>query len=182
MAYKNKRGVVTVMLFFFVFFALFVVVIAGTAFYGLETFNDVANLTDFTVGNISFSETYQDGLGQGLSTIISTLSTISFALLIGMIIVMMIVGFRQQNQNRTWIVVDIGIIIVAFIAAVYISIMFNSFINSNDVFLDVYSISLQRSSAFLLNLPFIVAITGGLVILITYIPFKKKTPNVLEFN
>lgn len=185
MVFRNKRGIITVMLIFFVFFALFVVIIAGTAFYGLETFHDVGgNITGITVGNVSFAETYQDTLGGGLQTLIGTLSTSALALLLGMIIVMLIVGFRVPKHNRVWIILDIFIIIVAFIVAVYISIVFSSFINSSETFLNIYSGELQKSSTFLLNLPFIIAITGGLIIIVHYVTFKSggKTPNVLEFN
>lgn len=177
-----KKGFTSIMLIFFVFFAFFVVVFAGVTFYGMETFRDASNITDFQVGNVSFSETYENTLGQGLETVISTLSTVSFALLLGMIIVMLIIGFKTRDKNRLWVILDIFIIIVAFVTAVYISITFNSFINSNEIFLDIYSIDIQKSSAFLLNLPLVIAVVGGLIILATYIPFKRKEPNVLEFN
>lgn len=185
MVLRNRRGMVTFMLIFFVFFSVFVVIIAGTAFYGLETFDSVAgNITGITAGNISFETTYQESLGAGLRTVLSTLSTISIALIIGMIIVMMIVGFKLSNQNKLWIILDILIIVVAFIAAVYISQIFSSFINSDPIFLDIYSTDLQKSSTFILNLPFVIAIAGGLIMIITYIPLKRRSrsANVLEFN
>ena len=183
MVYRNKGGFTTVMLIFFVFFVLFVVIIAGTSFYAFETFHNVgANLTGINIGNVSFEQTYQDTLGRGLQAVISTLSTASFALILGMIIIMILIGAKFPNQNKTWIILDIFIVIVAFITAVYISIIFNSFINSSEVFLDIYSIDLQRSSTFLLNLPLIVAIVGGIIMILTYVPFKRKDPRVLEFN
>ncbi len=184
MVYKNKRGITSIMLIFFVFFCLFTVVIAGTVFFGLETFDNVASsIRDINIGDQSFEETYDNTLGAGLKTVINTISISAITLLLGMIIVMIIVGVKVPNQNRLWIALDIFIIVVAFILSVYISIEFNSFINSNSTFLDIYSVDLQRASTFLLNLPFIIAIVGGLIMLVTYIPFKRRVPQVLEpFN
>ncbi|HEC66148.1 MAG TPA: hypothetical protein ENI23_12715 [bacterium] len=184
MAFRNKRGLISLMLIFFIFFALFVMIIAGTAFYGIETFDNAArNITGMNVGNVSFSDTYEDTLGRGLRTVLSTLSTISMALILGMIIVMLIIGFKMPKQNKLWIILDLFIIVVAFIAAVYISVIFNDFINSSETFLNIYSVDLQKPSTFLLNLPFVIAIVGGLIILATYVSSRGgKEPNVLEFN
>jgi len=183
MVYRNRRGVVTLMLIFFIFFALFTVVIAGTALYGFETFDStLSNLSGINIGNVSFEESYNDTIGRGLKTVISTFSTVSFALVLGMIIVMLVIGFKSSKDNKLWIVLDVFIIVVAFATSVYISIAFSSFINSSSTFLDIYSVDLQRTSTFLLNLPFVIAIIGAMIILVTYIPFKRKDPRVLEFN
>lgn len=184
MVYKNKKGFVNLMLLFFVFFVFIVLVIAGTAFYGLDTFEEVASgVTGLTIGNVSYEETYQQTLGQGLQTVISIVSATSFAMILGMIIVMLIIGFKTEDKNKYWAILDLFIIVVAFIAAVYISGTFDSYINSNQIFLDIYSIELQRPAAFLLNLPLIVTIVGAIVVLVTYIPLKRRgEPNVLQFN
>lgn len=175
---------ITLMLIFFIFFAFFIVVFAGTAFYGLNVFHNAAsNLTDITIGNISFEDTYDDTLGAGLETVISTLSKMSFALVLGMIVVMLIIGFKMPHTNKLWIILDIFIIVVAFIVAVYLTIIFNSFINSDDIFLDIYSTQIQSASTYLLNLPLVITVVGALIMIVTYISRKKRTPpNVLEFQ
>lgn len=181
MAY-NKKGFITLMLIFFIFIAFFLLIILGTFFYGFELFNDVFGEINITIGDQNFSQEYKKTLGRGFEASLNMIVTSSITLLLGMVIMMLLVAYRFKSDKYILIPLDIFIIIFSFIVAVYIQIAFNSFINVNETFLDIYSIDLQLASRFLLNLPIIVTITGALIMLVNYLPLKKREPNVLQFT
>lgn len=177
-----KRGFITLMLVFFIFIAFFLVIILGVFFYGFELFNDAFGEINITLGDQNFSEEYNRTLGRGFEASLNMIVTSSIALLFGMVIIMFLVSYKFRSNNYILIPLDIFIITVSFIVAVYIQGSFDSFINVNETFLDIYSIDLQLASRFLLNLPIIVTISGALIMLVNYLPLKKKEPNVLQFN
>ncbi len=178
----NKKGFITLMLVFFVFIAFFLLIILGVFFFGFELFNNAFGDLNITLGNQSFSEEYNKTLGRGFEASLNMIVTSSIFLLLGMVVVMLLVSYRFRSNNYILIPLDIFIIIFAFILAVYLQGAFDSFINVNETFLDIYSIDLQLASRFLLNLPAVVTITGALIMLVTYLPLKKREPNVLQFT
>lgn len=179
---SNKRGFATLMLVFFIFVAFFLLIIMGSFFYGFELFHEVAGGINVTIGNVSFSEEYGSSLGNGFEGALNMIVTSSITVLFGMIAVMLLVAYKFRSDRYILIPLDVFIIIAAFITAVYVSGYFESFINANEIFLDIYSIDLSKASTFVLNLPIIVAVTGALIMLATYLPLRKKEPNVLQFN
>jgi len=180
---ESKGGFVTITLFFFVFFALMVVFILGIGFYGFEIADTLmGDISGLNIGNTSFEETYDETLGLGFQSFLNSLTWMATLLIFGMMFVMMLVGFLIPKGNRMLVVLDIFIIVGAFIVAVYISNAFDSFININEDFLNVYSEDFNTPSTLLLRLPIITTIVGILIMLITYLPFKKKEPVVSEFN
>ena len=80
----------------------------------------------------------------------------------------------MEKENRLLIVLDIFIIIAAFIVAVVLAQSFETFINSDPVFLDIYSTDFSRPSKFILNLPIYVAIIGLLIMDVRSIPLKRR--------
>ncbi len=179
---RSKRGFTTLLLFFFIAISFIIVVIFGTFFYGLEVYDNVSRNITLELGDINFTSTYADTLGSGISATLNALTISAMAIIAGMIIVMLLISFRFKQNNTLLIVLDIFIIIVAFVAAIYISQSFDTFINSSSEFLDIYSVDFDRPSRFILNLPTIVAILGALMMMINYIPiFKRGEPNVLQF-
>lgn len=181
---ESKRGFTTFMLIFFITFSFVAVIAIGVLFYGLSQFSSLlSQIPDFTLGNVSFNETYTETLGRAFSSTLASLSNMATSLVIGMVLVMLILGYSLREKQKLLIIVDIVIIIIAFIFAVYISSTFNTFINSDPIYLDVYSTEIQDASTYLLNLPIFISIIGVLIILVTYLPFKKKQeePNVLQF-
>lgn len=181
MAY-NKKGFMTLMLVFFIFMAFFILIVLGMFFFGFELFNDTFGKINITLGDQNFSQEYNNTLGRGFEASLNMIVTSSIALLLGMVIMMLLVSYRFRSNNYVLIPLDVFIIIFSFIVSVYIQGAFDSFINVNTTFLDIYSIDLQLASRFLLNLPIIVTITGALIMLVNYLPLRKREPNVLQFD
>lgn len=179
MAY-NKRGNITLMMIFFIFFAFFALLMIGIGLYGVNLFHNTINKIDFKLGNVSFNESYTQTIFPIVEQANSKANSMSLLFLLGMVLVMLLIGYHY-SENRLWIIFDIFVIIGAFIISIYLSQGFNSFIHSSDQILDIYSNQLQSSSRLMLNLPVIVPIVGILIIILTYgITQKPKdeTPDV----
>ena len=172
------------MLLFFVFFALFLVFGAGILYFSADVVDSsFTAIGDLSIGGIDFNQTYQNTLGIGISASKNTITTASIGLLLGMVVVMMLMGYFLRGTNRLWIILDLFIILVAFITAVYLSRSFDTFINLNSDLFSIFSNDLETSSRFVLNLPFVIPIIGVLIMLVTYATGRKKEePNVLSFQ
>lgn len=179
MVYNKKGFSATAMIIAFVFIVFFFVLMLGVAFYSFTQVNSIfAGFDGIQIGAVDFQDSYEETLGAGLSAILNSLSATALALIMGMIIAMLIVGYNLQEKNRLLIAVDLIIIVAAFIIAVYLSQYFETFINTNTEFLDIYSNEFELASTFILTLPISVPIIGVLVMLVTYATVKKKEVNV----
>lgn len=181
---KNKRGFsVTIMIFFFVFLAFFLSMLIGVGLYATNQVDQAFASIDFNIGNVSFNQTYNETLAPALKSFSRVGDSTALALIIGMVLVQILVGFFYST-SRLWILLDIGILIVSFIVAVILSQAFDTFINSSPVLLDIFSIDLDKSSTLILNLPAIVAIAGILTMVVTYgitRKSKQEQPDVTGF-
>ncbi len=172
---KNKRGQLTLMLLFFVVAALLLMLVLGLSSWTFGIVDDQFRSIDFELGNISWQETYNATLGRGLSAASTTVPQLaSIGLLFGMIMVMMFVGYYSGTRNKLWILLDIGIIIVAMVLASFAASSFLELMNITPELLDVYSITLSPGSKFILNLPVIVPIVGVLIMIMTNIVNKIR--------
>lgn len=179
----NKRGQLTLMLIFFVVAALITMGILGISSWMFGMVDEQLTSIDFEVGNISWSETYNQSLGKGLEAASTTSpQIISIGLLFGMIMCMMFIGYYAGTKNKLWILLDILIIIVVEILANLCVVSFYSLINITPELLDVYSNTLSAGSKFVINLPVIVPIVGVLIMIMTNIVNKIKTKEeVIKF-
>lgn len=179
----SKKGFSTTWtLFAFIFFALFAVFILGILYYMGSTANSVLESVDLTVGNQSFHDAYEETLGAGFDAGLSNLSNIALGLLLGMIVLMLVVGYMSGGNTKIMIIADIAIIVVVFMTSVYLTQSFDSFINSNEEFFIIYSEEFENASRIVLNLPIYVAVVGALIIIVTYAAKRKKEPEVVSFS
>lgn len=182
---ENKRGMITIQLIFLIFIAFFVLIFLGVTYFGFSLFHtQIQSISDFSLGNISFQESYEDTLGAGIESFTNMLNWMALGTLLGMVFVMTIVGYSFQTRSRLMIVLDIGIILVAFTLAVLISQSFETFINSSDAFLDIFSTEFYASSRFLLNLPIYVTIVGAFIMIVSYgsVIIRRKEGTVYEYT
>ena len=178
--YQNKKGMTTFQVMGFVFFAFFIVIFLGIYTYGLSIFNtqmiELGEDIGF-VGDVNFSQNYNDTVREAIEVQIDTADNMGVAVLLGMIIIMMVLGFKASHSKRLWIPMDLFIILVAFILSVYLASTFELFINTDPNLFTVYSTTLDDSSTFILNLPIYVPIVGALIMILTYaVPRKQINP------
>ncbi|KKL46529.1 hypothetical protein LCGC14_2344670, partial [marine sediment metagenome] len=95
-------------------------------------------------------------------------------LLLGMVLLIVISSFIFHEKQKTWIVLELIILIVSFIFAVAMQRGYDTVINSSSVLLDIYSVDLVNSSTFILSLPVIVPIVWAFIVILSYGLFRKK--------
>lgn len=173
----------TIQLLVFIFIGFFALIFMGVAFYGFGLFNSqIEAIPDFIIGNISFQDNYENTLGAGMDAVMNTFIWSTLLLLFGMVIVMLIVGYTFQTNQKLFIILDIFIIIGAFVVSVYLSQFFETFINSNPEFLDIFSNEFYLSSLFILLLPYAMPVIGILIMFASYIMVRKREPNILGYE
>lgn len=180
---KNKKGQITLLLIFFIIAALVTMVSLGVGSWGLGIVDEQLRSIDFEVGNVSWNETYNQSLGRGLQTATNDSAKImSLGILIGMIIVMMLIGYYSPERGHLWIILDIGVIIVAEIIAGVVVSSFQSLMNIHPSLFDIFSNNLSEGSKFILSLPIIVPVVGVLMMIMTNIVNKiKKKEELVRF-
>ena len=92
--------------------------------------------------------------------------------MIGLII---FIGYSFQEKQKVWMVLELVVGIVAFIIATILQRAYDTVIHSSTELLNIYSIDLVRSSTFILNLHIILPVVWGLIIILVYGIFRKKT-------
>jgi hypothetical protein len=172
---ENKRGVTTLGLIVIIFLAFFILIILGVMSYGIGVADRSLSSLDLTIGNTTWNETYQEQMHSGMESLRTTGPQImSIGMFFGMILCLLLVGINTKTKSNLWIMLDIGIIIIAEVVAVIISQTFrNSIMNISPELLTVFSTTLSAGSKFILNLPTIIPTVGVLVIIATYL-FKKE--------
>lgn len=180
---KGIQGPVTIMLFIFIFAAFFLILFLGIGLFGFNLVNEQLD-QNITIGQVNLQTVNLQTFGALSVAFATNADILGIAVLLGMSLFMISIGFFLGRDNsKIWIVADIFILIFAFILAVYISQIYDLFINATDV-LDVYIEDLPRSSKFILNLPGLVATIGALIMIVSYSEIAKRKgteTNVLGF-
>ncbi len=179
----NKKGVTMVTLIVLIFTCLIVMGILGVTTWTASLADEsLSSIGDFAIGNQSFQEVYNQTLKPGLETASTTMpQIISMGVMLGMVILMMLVGYFSAEIGRMWILVDIAFLIIAEAIASAVSAGFVSYINSTPELLAISSGTLSEGASFVINLPIIIPPIGMLIMLATYIKVKKKRRDLSNF-
>lgn len=169
----NKKGLTTVQTFLFIFFGFLGIVFLGLAVLSFNIIN--INLgQDVMIGQVNLQNATNQTFGKISNGFIDNADNMGVILLLGMALLMIGQGYVVGKKwPKAWIVVDIFILVFAVLGAVYISQTFNTLINSTSYF-NVFGDNLPNSSAFILNLPYISAILGILIMIFTYSGINRE--------
>lgn len=179
----NKRGVATANLFLFIILAFVVVILLGTFLYIYNTIT--TSLTDPSIasaGAVNLTAAAEDTIGQINTSMLNYANVIAIFFLFGMVIAMFLLAYVTRDSNPAiFFVIDILVIIFAYILAVYISNSYETVLASIP-FNIFFTNNLNYATSFLLLLPRITAITGVITMIISYsaIP-KTKEEEVAGF-
>lgn len=172
----DKKGMSLIPLLGYTFLAFFIVLFLGIFLYGLSLFDNAASGFNVIIGTQNFTEVYQQTTQQGVNAIFAIADVASLILLLGMIIVMVIVGyFWGDSTKKLWAILDLLIIIIAFIISVQLQGYFVDFINS-DAFSGstVFTSTLGKSSGLIVRLPYLIPVIGIIIMIVTYGLARKK--------
>lgn len=178
----DKKGVSpNILLIFFIFFFFFATIFLGIWIFGITQVESAFSSIDLTLGDVNFNETYNDGLFPAFESIKNSADNLGLLLLFGMILMMVIIAFFVKG-SRMLIVYDIALIVVSFALSVQMSIAFNDYRTAVSEINAVHVDILPKTSAFLLNLPYLIVIIGVLVGIITYGLTRKKSTQPKVFG
>ena len=172
--FDNKRGLVTIGIILYIFMVFTWVIIIGIY---LIIFNlTTENLAiDIDIGQVNLKDTVDNTMGKFNDSFTASADLFGFIVIFGMMINMFMSAFLFRGKYpRLFMIVDIIILVFAYILAVYISQSYDLLINASSV-LDVYSNDMQRTSTFILNLPKFVALMGAIVMILSYAAFPRDT-------
>ena len=170
----NKKSIATGNLFLFIIVAFISVIILGCFLYAynIVTFS----LLESNVGGagaVNLTDATEKTMGKINTAMLSHANLISIMFLFGMAFALIFAAYITRDRSPAiFLVVDILIILFAYILAVYISNAYETVLNSMP-FKSIFITNLSLATSFLLNLPRITVIIGALIMIVSYAAIPK---------
>lgn len=164
----KKKGMATLEIIPYLFVFLMVVIFLGIAIYSFQLISNALS-QDVDIGNTNLGEVNDLTFGKMTNAFVNNADNIGIAIILGMCLLMILNAFLMSSSYpKVFIILDILILIFAFILAVYISQSYYTYIQGVSGTIDVYVDSLPKTSTFVLNLPTFVGTLGAIIIIISY--------------
>jgi hypothetical protein len=173
----NKKGMATIGLFLIVFIGLFAIIMIGVLLFIFNTVTESLSI-DILVGQVNLKNATEDTLGKMNTGFIQSADYIGLAILLGMALFMIMNAFFFGQKNiKLFLVIDIFILIFAFILSVYIAQSFSYIVNASDQ-ITVFINDMPKSSGLVLNMPIYITTIGILILIFSY-SLIPKNQNIL---
>ena len=170
---KDKRGIIGIELFEFIVTAFIIIIIIATLLFAFGIIDTELSGGNIVVGGSNISNDSTNTVGKINTAFLNTADLIGILFLFGMVIAIILTGFLTRERHPAVLfIVDIIILIFAYILAVYISNSYETILGVLP-FTDLIASNLGNSSRFLLLLPKITLITGALTFIVTYAGIPK---------
>lgn len=171
---KSKKGSSVVWGFAIMFVALIVAIFLGVFVFIFGQINTVLS-QDVDIGQVNLGNVTAITFGQINTGLINNADTIGIIILFGMCLLMILNGyFFGSHSLKLFFIVDMFLLILFFIPSIYISQIYELFINSSTVIQSTFIDTIPKVSKFMLNLPIIIAIVGIITMIVSYIGIKKQ--------
>lgn len=175
----DKKGLATLQMFVFVFFAFLGIIFLGLAMWGFNLISTNIGV-DIDVGNVNLQNVTNQTFGRLNAAFLDMGDSIGIILILGMCLLMIVNGYFLGSRIPVlFFIIDFFIIIFVFLLSVYISQSYDTLINSTSL-LSIYGDNLPKSSAFILKLPLVCSIVGVLIMIVTYAGFKKDDGEIAD--
>lgn len=169
---KNKKGTSVFWGIVIIFVSILFSIFLGVAVYSFNLVNDVLS-QDVDIGQVNLKTVTETTFGQINTGIITNADTIGIIMLLGMCLLMILNGYYLGSKNpKIFFVVDVFLLILFFIPAIYVSQMYETFINIS-IFNNVFINIIPKVSKFMLNLPVITATVGVITMILSYAGIRK---------
>lgn len=170
---ENKKASSVFWGFVLIFVALLVAIFLGIAAFSFNIINEVLSI-DVDIGQVNLKNVTDSTFGQINTGIINNADTIGIILLFGMCLMMILNGYYVGSKNsKLFFIVDIFLLILFFIPSIYVSQIYEIFINSTSLLQGTYINIIPKVSKFMLNLPTIVGTVGIITMIVSYIGIRK---------
>lgn len=170
---KNKKGFANVGLFTAVFFFFLIIGALGLIIILFSWINFALD-RDVQVGQVNLQDINNQTFGQLNLAVQTRMDDVGIMIILGMSLLMIFNAYYFASDNpKVFFVLDIVLLIFAFITAIYVAQVYDTFINSTP-YVDAYINELPNSSDFILNLPLLILAIGLFVMFVSYAGFKKR--------
>ena len=176
----NRKAQATSNLFPLIIIGFLFVILIGTFLYSYNVITTSLLEANPDMGSVNLTDATEKTMGQINTAMLNHANLVSIFFLFALVISTFLLAYVTRDSNPAiFFVVDILIIIFAYILAVYISNSYETVL-AQLPFSTLFVTNLNYATSFLLALPKIVVITGVITMIISYsaIP-KTKEEEVL---
>lgn len=174
---KNKKGLATLGLISFTVMSFMVLVVLGIIFFIYSTISTSLAI-DVSLGQVNLANITAQTLTPINTAMLANADLISYMMIFGMILGMFANAyFLRDRYHRLFIILDIIIMVMVYIIAVYIAYIYKLLITATTSF-DIYITAMPKASSLMLNLPIIVPIVGVIMMILSYakLPRSRDEP------
>ena len=178
---NDNRGLSTINILLFIFVALLIIIFLGVYLFIFNTISVNLDI-DQDFGQVNLKDVNALTLGRLNQAFLDSADFIGFTVLFSLILLMLMNAYFLRGQYpRLFLIIDIVLLVFAYILSVYVSQTYSLLINSSSPLYNIYVNMMPKSSAFILNLPKYVGVIGALIMILSYsgIPRKKEE---ISFN
>lgn len=178
---ENKKGQMTLLLVILLI-ALFIgAVLLFLIGIGTTKINNSLDL-NISVGQVNLAEQNANTFGKFNEMVVTNADWWGVSLIFGLILGLFLSSYYFRNTAPKWtLILDIFIIIVVFIISLYISSIYETFLESlaaaGETFLED---SASKTSMFILNLPVFIVIIGCVMMIIFHASIPKRTEERIQ--
>ncbi len=172
--HKLKKGQATANLFLFIILAFVVVLLLGTFLYCYSAItNSLLDSGVDAVGLVNLTEATENTMGKINTGMLNNANIVAIFFLFAMVIAMFLIAYLTRDENPAiFFVIDIVVIIFAYVLAVYITNSYETVLKSLP-FSSIFTTNLNYATSFLLLLPKITLIVGVITMIISYSAIPK---------
>lgn len=165
-------------LFEFIVVGFIMIVVIGLFAYAFNLITDAVG-QDVLVGQVNLSNATDLTIGKINDAILDKLNLIGMMILFGMILGMVVNAyFNRSKYPKLFFVLDIIILILAYIISTYVSNAYEIIITT-DPFQSIFQTNLSSASTFLLRLPIYSVIIGIIIMIISYSDIPRSVRDEL---
>lgn len=172
---KNKKGQMTIFIFIVITASLFAVILLFAG--GIVAFKiNQALDKDIELGQVNLKTLNNQTMGVFTSTYLNNADWWGLSIIFGMIFGLFLSAYFLRNRFPKWcIILDILILVVAFVLSLYISstysILLDSLSLAGETFMEDYT---PKTAMFILNLPIFIVIIGVIMMVLFHSSIPKK--------
>ncbi|MFA6190641.1 MAG: hypothetical protein WC711_04015 [Candidatus Staskawiczbacteria bacterium] len=151
------------------------VILFGIFAYTFHEFTTAITINE-SIGQVNLADAVGSTLGKLDVAMLNSLDWWGLALIFGCIIGLFLSSYWLSGESpKLFLIIDIIILVLAFILAVYLSQTYKLFLEAT-AGIDTFTTYMPKSSKFLLNLPLFVGVIGAINFILHYsgIPKNRK--------
>lgn len=181
---KNKRGVITSTLFYFMVYIIIGVIMLAVVGFVVHAIRGGLNINEMA-GQVNLSNVSESTLGVVDDSLNNNLDLFGLFLIFGMIGGLLIASFMLRGKwNKLLIVVDLILMVVVYITAVLISNAYEQILIASNGVISQFEGSMPKTSNFILHLPRYVVVIGAVCMILFYsaIPRREDEQQIQSYQ